>query len=79
MVNLLDALADYAHMTWIGWMTYMFSRSTKNQDGSVTIPAELVERWTRQMGTPYWSLPENEQESDKAEARKILEIVGLEE
>lgn len=79
MVNLLEALSDYAHMTWAGWMTYMFSKSTKNKDGSVTIPAELVERWSRQVGTPYWSLPENEKESDRAEARKILEIVGLED
>lgn len=79
MVNLIDALADYAHEAWAGWMKYLFSKSIRNEDGSVTIPRELVSRWERQINTSYWDLPENEQESDKAEARKMLELAGLEE
>ena len=79
MVNLVDALADYAHEAWSGWMKYLFSKSTLNEDGSVTIPKELVDRWTRQMNTNYYRLSEQEQESDKVEARKMLEITGLEE
>jgi hypothetical protein len=79
MINLLDALSNYAHDAWSGWMKYMFSKSTKNEDGSVTIPSSLVDRWTRQMNTSYWELPETEKESDRDEARKMLEIVGLED
>jgi hypothetical protein len=79
MISLLEALSDYAHGAWSGWMSYMFSKSVRNEDGSVTIPASLVERWTRQMSTPYWMLPENEKDSDRMEAKKMMEIAGLEE
>ena len=72
--NVRKKLADYAHMTWSGWMQYMFSKSAKNSDGSITIPASLVERWTRQMNTPYAELPENEKESDRLEADRMIEI-----
>jgi hypothetical protein len=73
---LRERLARYAHEAWMGWMKYMFSKCVHNPDGTLTIPAPLVERWTRQMKTPYFSLPEEERESDRAEARKIMEIVG---
>ena len=79
MVNLVEALAEYAHEAWSGWMRYLFSKSVVNEDGSVTIPREFVARWARQMDTPYHKLPENEKESDREEARKMLEITGLEE
>ena len=76
---IIEKLASYAHKAWSGWLQYMFSKSTKNEDGSVTIPASLVERWTRQMNTPYEQLPESEKLSDKAEANDILEIIKREE
>jgi hypothetical protein len=45
-----------------------------NVDGSVTIPKELVERWTRQVDTSYDELPSDEQLSDIDEAHKMLAI-----
>jgi len=56
-------------------MKYMFSKSKKNEDGTVTIPRSLVERWERQMNTEYGSLPEEEKESDRDEADKIMGIL----
>lgn len=70
-----EALADYAHQAWSGWMEYLFRLSTTNDDGTVTIPATRVERWQRQMQTPYKDLPENEKESDRKEADRMLSIV----
>lgn len=73
----VEPLADYAHSAWSNWMTYLFSKSTQNADGSVTIPRELVERWTRQATTLYPGLPEGEKESDRKEALAIIKaIVG---
>lgn len=69
-----EELAAYAHEAWSGWMRYLFSLSTHNADGTVTIPKELVERWTRQMETTYKDLPENEKHSDRVEAIRIMEI-----
>ena len=71
-----EKLAEYAHEAWSGWMRYLFSMSTVNSDGSVTIPASLVERWTRQMNTPYQMLSSSEQRSDIVEAEKMLEIMS---
>lgn len=76
-LHAVEPLADYAHSAWSNWMTYLFSKSTQNEDGSVTIPRELVERWTRQATTLYPGLPEGEKESDRKEAYVIIEtIVG---
>jgi predicted NACHT family NTPase len=73
---LREELANYAHEAWSGWMKYLFSKTTRNWDDSVTISAEFVDRWERQLGTSYPLLPENEQQSDKDEADKILKIMS---
>ena len=69
-----ENLAAYAHEAWAGWMRYLFSHSTQNEDGSITIPAELVKRWDRQMNTAYEDLPEEEKLSDRLEAVAIVRI-----
>ena len=70
-----EPLAEYAHSSWSGWMHYMFSKSTMNDDGSITIPKESAERWTRHMHTKYKDLPESEKKSDRAEADKMISIM----
>lgn len=72
-----EQLAAYAHEAWAGWMRYLFSKSAENADGTVTIPAWAVERWQRQMNTPYIELPESEKTSDRAEAGKMLARMGF--
>ena len=70
-----ERLAALAHEQWSGWMQYMFSKSTINKDGSMTIPTWAVKRWTRQASTPYAKLPEEEKMSDRKEADKILSVI----
>lgn len=70
--HVLEQVADYAHESWSHWMRYLFSKSCKQSDGSVVIPAELVARWQRQKETPYHALSEVEKESDRNQARNIL-------
>ncbi len=69
-----EALAEYAHDSWSGWMKYLAEKTTFNTDGTATIPAWAVTRWNRQMHTPYADLPEPEKESDRVEADKIIAI-----
>lgn len=69
-----EELASYAHQAWSGWMAYLFDKSKDHEDGSVTIPPDLVERWKRQLATDYENLSEQEKESDRAEADRMLEI-----
>jgi hypothetical protein len=82
-----EALAEYAHEAWSGWMKYMFEKGERRGvfnihavggiDVEWIMPAWAVERWTRQMRTPYADLPEAEKESDRAEADKMLAICRL--
>ena len=76
-IDLYEALADYAHRAWSGWMADLYDRSLRNEDGSVTIPAALVARWERQVATAYADLTEEEKKSNRTEAREMMEIVSM--
>lgn len=73
---LKEKLADLCHNQWSGWMKYLFSKSTFNEDGSVTIPKELVSRWQRQLYTDYINLSDSEKESDLKEADKFIKLLN---
>jgi hypothetical protein len=72
-----EQLAAYAHNAWAGWMMYLFNKAQAHPDGTVTIPAWAVARWQRQMHTAYADLPEAEKASDRAEADKMLALMGM--
>lgn len=80
-----EALAEYAHEAWSGWMQYLFSKSDgptpdhglgRLRKGSFIILPECVERWQRQMNTPYAELPEYEKALDRTEADRMLAIMA---
>jgi len=70
--ELIERLAHYEHESWSRWMRYLFAAAAPNADGSVTLPAHLVERWRRQIETAYADLTEAEKESDRQEVAHIL-------
>lgn len=78
----VERLAAHCHEEqWAGWMEHLFSkcRSTDEDGGeALVIPARAVERWKRQMNSPYRELPQEERESYRAEARGILRALGEE-
>lgn len=74
--SLIEHLAAHCHDNqWSSWMKYLFTKCVQYDDGTMIIPAWAVERWTRQVNTPYTELPESERESDRKEARGILAVV----
>ena len=72
---LREKLAAAQHEIWINWMEYLFSVSISDPDGTCTIPADKVARWVRQMNTPYSELTEDEKDSDREQADKILSVI----
>lgn len=70
-----EKLAALCHEQWSGWMEYLFAKGTLNDDGTWTMPAWAVERWTRQMKTPYAELSADEQDADRAEADRFLALM----
>lgn len=69
----LEQLADVQHEIWSHWMKYLFSVSTINEQGECVIPTEYVERWQKQAHTSYAELSEKERESDREQARKVIQ------
>ena len=78
MNNKREILAELAHEQWTGWMEYLFSKGTHNEDGTWTMPAWAVERWKRQTATPFNELSFEEKESDRKEADKFLAVLYAE-
>jgi len=72
--ELVEKLAALAHEQWSGWMKYLFEKSKIGQAGVVVIPAWAAQRWGRQMNTPYADLPEEEKESDRKEAHRMINV-----
>ena len=64
-----ENLAALAHDQWSGWLKWMF-KCLEGPDREVHIA-----RWKRQMVTPYAGLTEKEQNSDRAEADKVLAVL----
>ena len=78
-VELDEKLAEYAHNSWSGWISYMFSKMERQSNGDWWIPKWAYERWIRQSQTEYKNLPEEEKESDREEAKNIISILkGIE-
>lgn len=77
MNEIIEHIANFCHEQWMGWMSYMFSKCTILNNGDMVIPKNYVDRWKRQIDTIYANLPENEKESDRIEARKFVEMMGI--
>jgi len=73
--GLIETLANIEHARWAKWQRYLHDKAVKQPDGSLVIPAELVERWDRQIETPYQSLTEDEKESDREQVRVYLPVI----
>lgn len=88
--NFVEKGADLEHDRWARWQKYFFSKCTPhkilsrnaktNQEeeietGNLVIHRDLVERWQRQINTPYAELSEAEKESDRKETRNYLPLL----
>ena len=60
-----EQMASETHNVWSSWMKYMFSKGETNPDGTWTMPQWAVNRWSRQLSTPYAELDEQEKQSDR--------------
>lgn len=75
MSDLRERLAAAEHERWAHWQRWMHDQCVRNPDGSLTIPAELVERWERQIATPYEQLSEREKDSDRMQVDRYWHLI----
>ena len=77
MRDIRDLIADRMHTSWSRWTSWVFTCSVPDAEGGHVIPKEKVERWKRQLNTPYSQLSEEEKKSDLWEADMILTAPGV--
>lgn len=81
LIYAIEKLADIEHSRWSKWQKYLHEQCVKNDNGSLTIPYELVIKWQKQMTTPYAELTEKEKKSDRdlviEDLDKLRDIVKL--
>jgi hypothetical protein len=71
-----EALASLCHEQWSGWMRYLFGfGGTIHPGDQFLIDKEHMNRWLRQMNTPYDELSELEKMSDGKEALKFIRLM----
>jgi hypothetical protein len=73
--TLLEQLAALEHQRWAHWQRYVHSQGSRQADGSLVLPAHLVQHWEHQIGTPYEDLPNTEKESDREQVRKYFPLL----
>jgi len=64
--EIIEELADIEHRQWAHWTKYMLDNLTD----------ENIERWRRQIDTPYAELTDKEKDSDRVWACKVLAVVN---
>lgn len=75
--ELIELLADKEHASWAHWMSYLFSKCERLEDGSMHIPADFVKHWQQEIDTPYVDLPERYKQSDREQVQAIIPIIRL--
>lgn len=73
--QLIEQLAAIEHARWAHWQRYVHDQCEPQENGSLVIPADLVERWEAQIETPYADLTEREKDSDREQVQKYLPTV----
>jgi hypothetical protein len=74
--RLVEKLAKIEHERWSHWQRYVHSKGSRQSDGSLLLPAELVRRWDKQIETEYDGLSDEEKDSDREQVRKYLPIIA---
>ena len=74
--SLVEVLAAIEHERWSHWQNHLHSKCIANPDGTLTIPSECAERWSKQASTPYADLTESERESDRDQVRQYLPVIA---
>jgi len=87
-----ERLAALEHEQWAHWTRYMLDvlepllaygrgvmREVGARDAKAIKSLEALQRWFRQIQTPYADLTESEKNSDRGWADKVLEITGTED
>jgi hypothetical protein len=72
----MDKLANLQHDFWSNWMEYLFGSAEKNENGTYTIPVEIVTRWKHLASLEHRFISVVDQHLCLHEADKIIEVLS---
>ncbi len=64
-IQVFEELADLEHRQWAHWTKYMLEHMTP----------ENIEKWKKQIDTPYFELSEKEKFSDRRWAKEVINLL----
>lgn len=68
--EIIEELAEHIHDDqWCGWLKY------QEELGALVLEHSKVQDWIRKANTSYKDLTDKEKESDRIEARKIIQFL----
>lgn len=75
--ELFEKLAAIEHERWSDWQRWLHygAGTFRNPAGTITLGKADVDRWERQMNTPYEELSEREKESDREQVRRYWSLL----
>ena len=71
-----EQLARLEYRRWINWQAHLHTYCIKNEDGSLTIPKEVVEGLEKKMIVSYNSLSKEEKDRGIEIAEEILKVIN---
>lgn len=74
--EIVEQLADIEHQRWADWQKYVHSKlETSENKNYLRLENTWIERWEKQISTPYNELTEKEKESDREQVRRYWHII----
>lgn len=74
--GIIDCIAEEMHYIWGNWMTWMFKVCNtlviNEKIKTIYIPEDLYKKWTKQKDSMYSELSDEEKETSRRHATKIL-------
>lgn len=75
--ELFEKLSSIEHKRWSDWQKYVHNVCIENDDGSITIPANYVKHWERQIHTDYKDLSQSEKDSDRDQVLRYWTVMKI--
>ena len=74
--GLRERLAALEYDRWVRWQRFLHTQCIRNDDGSLTIPADKVQSWERQTAIAYAQLSEYAKDVGREEADNTLAVLA---
>lgn len=73
-MSISDQAAKLFHSIWVNWINHLLSRCLLNDDGSLVIPKDVVER-LKSTSTRFETLPDEQKKYFRSKSKAIIDFI----